>query len=282
MSRESFQDAPDPLGIFRKFCGRKRLCSFFGSYLRLWQFAHQPLITTTSHGYTLRGGGVWLLVPWYRNVLFWATGLSPSRSRGATGSSFKKASGTTACSIGWCGTFDAQVVWHAGGQHLVMPRSLHAMRTIHDASGSFYRGRRRQAGSEFSHCSGNYSSVLPLWQMTRRRKTKKTKQRKIFRQNGQILKTFSWTMFGAQLLWWCWCATRSWVLMFYSFKRARGYQLSDTHAEYSGCLPVLNGLVPGTDEQGALGGRNRDDKRADTHGEKRRRNTTGPQQKTQQ
>ena len=56
-----------------------------------------------------------------------------------------------------------------------------------------------------------------------------------------------------------------------SFRRAKGNQLSDTHAGYSGCLPVLECLVPGTDEQGTLEEGTGTTKRADAHGERRQR-----------
>ena len=53
----------------------------------------------------------------------------------------------------------------------------------------------------------------------------------------------------------------------FAVRSARGHQLSDTHADYSGCLPVLNSLVPGTDERGTLEEGTGRTKRADAQGE---------------
>ena len=54
----------------------------------------------------------------------------------------------------------------------------------------------------------------------------------------------------------------------FPFLRGRGHQLSDTQAGYSGCLPVLDCLVPATDQQGTLEEGSGTTKGADARGEK--------------
>ena len=66
--------------------------------------------------------------------------------------------------------------------------------------------------------------------------------------------------------------------LFYYHLGTRGHQPPDTHAEHSGCLPVLNCLMPGTDMEGTLEEGTGTTKPADAHGEKRHKDTTGPQQ----